>query len=216
MEAFEALFKLPWITILISLVIILVAIKFISELIEWFMKKFKIETGSMKEKRETRDLLSKNSGQLEQLVKDSEKQAKKFKEDHVLLLETYSGLKELKKCEKMDIENFKNNRIHDREQSFEIQKQLIDAIDNINESLQDMRKESIDREIGQIRWDILKFATDISNGKKMSKESYDFILKLYARYETLLDETGQENGLVDESVKYIKETYHERLVNGEF
>ena len=216
MEAFEALFKLPWITILISLVIILVAIKFIWELIEWFMKKFKIETGSMKEKRETRELLSKNAGQLEQLVKDSEEQAKKFEEDHILLLETSKELKELKSGEKTDIENFKNNRIHDREQSFEIQKQLTDAIDNINDSLKDMRKESIDREIGQIRWDILKFATDISNGKKASRESYDFISKLYTRYETLLDEIGEENGLVDESVAYIKETYHHKLTNGEF
>lgn len=216
MEAFEALFKLPWITILISLVIILVAIKFIWELIEWFMKKFKIETGSMKEKRETHNLLTNNSNQLAQLVKDNEKQAKKFEKDHILLLQTSEELKELKKSEKIDIENFKKNRVHDREQSFEIQKQLTDAIDNINDNLKDMRKESIDREIGQIRWDILKFATDISNGKKASRESYDFISKLYTRYETLLDEIGEENGLVDESVAYIKETYHQKLTNGEF
>lgn len=215
-EAFKALFELPWITIIISLVVILVAIKFIWELIEWFMKKFKIETGSMKEKRQTHELLSKNAGQLEQLVKDSEEQAKKFEEDHILLLETSRELKELKSCEKTDIENFKNNRIHDREQSFEIQKKLTDAIDNINKNLKDMRKESIDREIARIRWDILKFATDISNGKKASRESYDFISKLYTRYEELLDETGQENGLVDESVKYIRETYHQKLENGEF
>jgi hypothetical protein len=208
-EAFEATFKLPWITILISLVIILVAIKGIWELIEWFMKKFKIETGSMKEKRETRELLTQNSNQLAQLVQD-------FEEDHELLLETSNELKELKKSEKTDIENFKNNRIHDREQSFEIQRQLTDAIDKINDSLGYMRQESIDREIARIRWDILKFATDISNGKKASRESYDFISKLYMRYEQLLEETGQENGLVDESVKYIKETYHQRLENGEF
>ena len=215
-EAFKALFELPWITIIISLVVILVAIKFIWELIEWFMKKFKIETGSMKEKRQTHELLSKNAGQLEQLVKDSEEQAKKFEEDHILLLETSRELKELKSCEKTDIENFKNNRIHDIEQSFEIQKKLTDAIDSINESLQDMRKESIDREIARIRWDILKFATDISNGKKASRESYDFISKQHTRYEELLEETGQENGLVDESVKYIRETYHQKLENGEF
>ena len=215
-EAFKALFELPWITIIISLVVILVAIKFIWELIEWFMKKFKIETGSMKEKRQTHELLSKNAGQLEQLVKDSEEQAKKFEEDHILLLETSRELKELKCCEKTDIENFKDNRIHDREQSFEIQKKLTDAIDSINESLKDMRKEGIDREIARIRWDILKFATDISNGKKASRESYDFISKQYTRYEELLEETGQENGLVDESVKYIRETYHQKLEKGEF
>ena len=49
-EAFKALFELPWITIIISLVVILVAIKFIWELIEWFMKKFKIETEKKKKK----------------------------------------------------------------------------------------------------------------------------------------------------------------------
>ena len=209
MEEFKALFELPWITIIISLVIILVAIKFIWELIEWFMKKFKIQTGSMREKIATYNLLTKNSEQLAQLTQG-------FEEDHELLLETSKELKELKKSEKTDIENFKNNRIHDREQSFEIQRQLTDAIDKINDSLSYMRQESIDREIARIRWDILKFATDISNGKKASRESYDFISKLYMRYEQLLDETGQENGLVDESVKYIKETYHQRLENGDF
>lgn len=216
MEWFKGLFQLPWGTILISIVVILLAFKFIWELIEWFMKKFKIETGSSKEKKETQKLLTDNLNKLTELSKKSEEQSKRFEGDHKLLLETSEGLKELQQCEKNDIKEFKDNRVHDREQSFEIQKQLTEAIAKVNKNLEDMRKESIDREIAQIRWDILKFSTDISNGKKASRESYDFIEKLYRRYEELLELTGQTNGLVEESVNYIRESYRQKLENGGF
>ena len=42
MEWFAGLFQLPWGTILTSILIVLLAFKFIWELIEWFMKKFNI------------------------------------------------------------------------------------------------------------------------------------------------------------------------------
>lgn len=216
MEWFEGLFQLPWGTILVSILIILLAFKFVWELIEWFMKKFKIETGSMKEKKETQKLLSDNLTKLTELSKKSEKQSQLFELDHKLLLKTSEELKELKKHGQSEVKEFKDNRIHDREQSFEIQKQLTEAIANVNKNLENMRKESIEREIAQIRWDILKFATDISNGKKASREAYDFIEKSHRRYEELLEATGQKNGLVEESITYIKETYHQKLKDGEF
>ena len=122
----------------------------------------------------------------------------------------------MKQKEKTDIEKFKDNRIHDREQSLEIQEQLTTAINNINNSLTTIREENINREISTLRWDILKFSVDISNGKKASREAYDFILKSHTRYEELLSLTGQENGLVNESVDFIRENYHQKLKNGEF
>lgn len=216
MEWFAGLFQLPWGTILTGILIVLLAFKFIWELIEWFMKKFNIETGSMKEKKETQKLLKDNLEKLTELSEKSEKQSQLFETDHQLLLKTSKELEIFKKSEQLDIKEFKDNRVHDRAQSFEIQKQLTDAIANVNKNLEDMRKESIDREIGQIRWDILKFSTDISNGKKASREAYDFIEKLHRRYEELLEATGQTNGLVEESVAYIRESYRQKLENGEF
>jgi Mg2+ and Co2+ transporter CorA len=121
---------------------------------------------------------------------------------------------ELKTCEKKDFENFKNNRTHDREQSFEIQKQLTEAIDNINEQLATMQKESIEREVADIRWEILKMGTDVSNGKIATREQYDYIARLYDRYEVLLAQLGQENGLITETVKFLQASYQETLRKG--
>lgn len=216
MEAFLNLFGLNWAVILIGIVVILVAFKFVWELIEWFLRKFNIETGSMREKRETKELLKNNSTQLETLASEAKTQAKKIEEDHNLIVKTSEELQALKQKEKTDIEKFKDNRIHDREQSLEIQEQLTTAINNINNSLTTIREENINREISTLRWDILKFSVDISNGKKASREAYDFILKSHTRYEELLSLTGQENGLVNESVDFIRENYHQKLKNGEF
>lgn len=216
MEAFLNLFGLNWAVILIGIVVVLVAFKFVWELIEWFLRKFNIETGSMREKRETKELLKNNSTQLETLASEAKTQAKKIEEDHNLILKTSEELQALKQKEKTDIEKFKDNRIHDREQSLEIQEQLTTAINNINNSLTTIREENINREISTLRWDILKFSVDISNGKKASREAYDFILKSHTRYEELLNLTGQENGLVNESVDFIRENYHQKLKNGDF
>lgn len=216
MEAFLNLFSLNWAVILIGIVVILVAFKFVWELIEWFLRKFNIETGSMREKRETKELLKNNSTQLETLASEAKTQAKKIEEDHNLIVKTSEELQALKQKEKTDIEKFKDNRVHDREQSLEIQEQLTTAINNINNSLTTIREENINREISTLRWDILKFSVDISNGKKASREAYDFILKSHTRYEELLSLTGQENGLVNESVDFIRENYHQKLKNGEF
>lgn len=216
MEAFLNLFSLNWAVILIGIIVILVAFKFVWELIEWFLRKFNIETGSMREKRETKELLKNNSTQLETLASEAKTQAKKIEEEHNLIVKTSEELQALKQKEKTDIEKFKDNRIHDREQSLEIQEQLTTAINNINNSLTTIREENINREISTLRWDILKFSVDISNGKKASREAYDFILKSHTRYEELLSLTGQENGLVNESVDFIRENYHQKLKNGEF
>lgn len=216
MEAFLKLFDLNWAIILIGIIVILVAFKFVWELVEWFLRKFNVETGSMKEKRETKELLKNNSEQLKTLASEAKSQAQKIEDDHNLLVKTSEELHTLREKEKTDIEKFKDNRIHDREQSFEIQEQLTTAINNINDSLTTMREENINREISTLRWDILKFSVDISNGKKASREAYDFILRTHARYEELLALTGQENGLVNESVDFIRENYHQKLKNGEF
>lgn len=214
MEWFEGLFQLPWGTIIISIAVILLSIKFVWELIEWFMKKFKIETGSMREKRKTHELLEDNSKELKRLSKVVDAQAEQLKNDHKLLIETSKGLKNLKDCEEKDVEKFKNNRIHDREQSFEIQRQLTEAIDKINTQLTVMQKESVEREVADIRWEILKMGTDVSNGKVATREQYDYIARLYDRYEVLLEQLGQENGLITETVKFLRESYQETLRKG--
>jgi hypothetical protein len=62
----------------------------------------------------------------------------------------------------------------------------------------------------------LDFTSAISNGRKYNREAYDHILRTYKKYEQILTDNHMENGLVEESVKFIQEVYHEKLKNGEF
>lgn len=214
LEAFKALFDFNWMVILVSIVVTLVAIKFLWELIEWFLKKLNIETGSMKERRKINEWLSTNSQQLKKLSEDTEKQAREFKEDHELLVKTVKDLKKLEDRDEQEVVDFKNHLVREKEQNIKLQQELTDAINSINDRIGMIRKESAEREVSDIRWEILKFGTDVSNGKIATRESYDYILKQYDRYEELLKELGQENGLITETVKFLKIKYQETLKQG--
>lgn len=123
---------------------------------------------------------------------------RKKREDHELLIKTANELVDLKNQRNIDVEE---SIKHD------------EAIRNDLAELKDM---FISREIDTMRWSILDFSIDISSGKKVTRESFDYILKIYDKYERLLEENRLENGLVNESIRYIREKYHEELKNGVF
>lgn len=73
----------------------------------------------------------------------------------------------------------------------------------------------LDKQIDDMRFEILDFASSLSSGRKHNRESFDHILRVYHKYEKILEDNNWENGLVEESVRYIQETYHDLLKNGE-
>lgn len=62
------------------------------------------------------------------------------KHEHELLVETANELKRLSEKHKEDMDSFLNNRIHDREQSFSIQKELITSQENISKLINSLEK----------------------------------------------------------------------------
>ena len=111
------------------------------------------------------------------------------------------------------MKQYEDNRIHDREQSFKIQEQLTDAIAKLNEKLDAMQKDQLNEKIENMRWKILDFANSVMNGKHCFKDQFDNVLKIYDQYEKILEENDMSNGQVEESMKFIKEKYHE-LISG--
>lgn len=97
----------------------------------------------------------------------------------------------------------------DREQSIKHDKEIKDDLDKFSGMF-------FDKAIEDMRWRILDFASAISNGRKFNRESYDFIIHTYEQYEEILKEQGKTNGVIDETVGYIKETFREHLRNGDF
>ena len=83
-------------------------------------------------------------------------------------------------------DRFKDNRTHDREQSFDIQKQLTDSQTLLQNSVENLRKMLVNKEINDMRWEILDFSNAVMNGRVYNKEIYDHIFDTYTEYELSL------------------------------
>lgn len=110
-----------------------------------------------------------------------------------------------------EIQQFKDNRTHDREQSFDIQKQLTDSQTLLQNSVENLRKMLVNKEINDMRWEILDFSNAVMNGRVYNKEIYDHIFDTYTEYERVLEENGLENGKVDSSMQFVRNKYLELM-----
>lgn len=126
------------------------------------------------------------------------KKMRQKREEHELLITTVKNL-----------ELLQNKQMEDVRQSIRYD-------DMIKNELQNLSKMFIDMEIQDIRWNILNFCADLSNGKEFSRECYDYVFKLYDKYEKVLIDNGLTNGLIEQSVAYIREKYHDNLKYGRF
>lgn len=72
----------------------------------------------------------------------------------------------------------------------------------------------VDKEIDDMRWEIINFATNVSEGKPCNKDSFKHCIHVYEKYEKILDENGLENGEVEISMELINEAYKEKLKEG--
>lgn len=115
------------------------------------------------------------------------------REEHELLITTVQNLNNLQAKQESDMEqSIKHDKL-------------------IKQDLAHLTNMFVQMEIDNIRWNILKFCTDLSNGKKAQRESYDYIFKQYDKYEKMLEENGLTNGLVEQSIAYIREQYYQNL-----
>ena len=123
---------------------------------------------------------------------------RKKNEDHEAIVKLAENLDAIKKQQDID-----------REQS-------IKHDNEIKVEVREVANLFMDKNIEDMRWRILDFASAISNGRKFNRESYDFIIHTYEQYEVVLKKLGRTNGVVDETMQYIKEEFRERLRNGDF
>ena len=122
------------------------------------------------------------------------KKMRQKREDHELLIATAKNLELLQNKQNEDV---RQSIVHDK---------------RIKDDIQKLSKMFIDLEIQDIRWNILSFCSDLSNGKQFSSEYYDYVFRLYDKYEKMLKENDLTNGLVEQSISYIQEKYHESLI----
>lgn len=121
----------------------------------------------------------------------------RYKErDHELLINTIEEVTELK-------------RQHEESVSQSIKHDA--AIKN---DLQKLTEMFLDKQIDDMRYEILDFASALSNGRDFNKEQFDHILQIYQKYEKTLEENQMSNGQVRMSMEVIDDIYKEKLKNG--
>ena len=88
-------------------------------------------------------------------------------------------------------------------------------ISKISKGIDEIKDRLLNKEIEDMRKTILDFCAALSSGQKFNKESFDFIIRTDENYDRLLTRYGMENNVINESMKFIREKYQEKLRNGE-
>lgn len=122
-------------SIFISVFIILIGVKAIVSLFEWVINKLGLETKWMRRKREEHELLLQTSQNLADLrnqhnhdVEESNIHDENIKEElSIFMKEIKSSVEKTQ----LEIKQFTENRVNDRKQSLEIQRELKDSIKSI-------------------------------------------------------------------------------------
>lgn len=135
-------------------------------------------------------------GKFSKIIGKPVKWVSEKEKDHELLLQTAKGLDELHK------------------QHEESVKQSIRHDEVIRNDLQNLTKMFVDKQIDDMRYEILDFASALSSGRMFSKEQFDHVISIDEKYQKILKENKLENGQVTASMEVIKDIYKEKLKNG--
>ena len=117
-----------WFECILLVVLVMLIWKGFVELVDWFFKRYGIETKKMKEKREDHELLIKSSQNLALLQEKSEK------DDRALEVAFEVFIDEVRESFEQVHKNFEETndaQLKRKEQSLEIQRQLSDSINQL-------------------------------------------------------------------------------------
>lgn len=183
MGELKQLAQIDWWNIFIAIILILVCVKFIWSLFDWlFVEKLGVETKKMRQRRLEQEELKTTT----ELAKTTAKNLDKLQVKHCKDEEEFRGnlnnyMEESRKDRKAlhdEMTKFANNRINDRKQSLQIQKELKDSIairDTQIKSLVVANKEMLAEKINE------KYKNYISIGG-IPADEYDEFVALHKAY----------------------------------
>ena len=183
MGELKELMQIDWWYIALGLCVLLVAIKFIWTLIDWLLfEKLGIETKKMKQRREDKELLEATTELAKTTAENLDKlQVRHIKDEEEFRNNLNNYMEESRKDRKAlhdEMTKFTENRINDRKQSLEIQKELKDSIsarDGQISSLIIANKEMLAEKINE------KYKYYISI-KGIPEDEYDEFVSLHDAY----------------------------------
>lgn len=185
----------PW-TIFWGIIALLVAVSYIFGLWGKTFGKLGIETKGMRRRREDRERLEANI---------------------ILSKLTAENLDKLEKRHTKDEEEFRSNlnsyMAESRADRKALHEEITKSRTDRDEKIEKLTQMFLDKEIDDMRWEILNFCSALANGRKYNREAFGHVLNTYDKYEIILKENNMENGLVEQSMEFIKKAYQEGLKN---
>ena len=184
MDNVEQLATINWWYVIIALLLLLVCVKFVWSLFDWlFVEKLGIKTKKMRQREEesqqlktTAELAKTTAENLDKLQQRHCKDEEEFRNN----LNNYMNeSREDRKALHEEMKVYSNNRINDRKQSLEIQKELKDSIasrDTQINALIDANKETLAAKINE------KYKHYISIGG-IPEDEYDEFVGLHKAYK---------------------------------
>ena len=175
-----------WMSFILCLFTIMAGIVTIKTLLDNFCKVLNIETPWMRSKREKKEF----NQRIISLYDDLKNKENKLEDRHV-----------------NDIEQLK-------ELNSEVCNSIVDLKNEFIEFKKATENNELKKNIKKLRWDIIDFASSISDKKEIPIEQYNIIFDRIKEYADLIDKYNLKNGQVDSSVDVIRERYEQDLRNG--
>lgn len=93
---------------------------------------------------------------------------------------------------------------------------LKNKVEELEKTLNNHIKESMDEKVENTRRDILEFCNACMNGRKHTQEQFRFILKKCDDYETYTEEHNIKNGEISSAIEEIRRIYKACLQKNSF
>lgn len=104
------------------------------------------------------------------------------------------------------------NNLSDNQKRLENnQDAFMKTLSEISISLADIKADLLDERLERKRWNILNCASKLRNLECVDMEEFTNVFADYDSYEDLIRKNGKVNGLIEESIKFIREKYQEML-----
>lgn len=94
--------------------------------------------------------------------------------------------------------------------------ETLEAMKDLRKKMDALDKDFTQKQIDDLRWNILDFASSCRNHHKHTKEEFNHVLDAHKKYEKILEAHGMQNGQIDEDFKYIQEIYNECMHEDSF
>ena len=193
-EILEQIPQINWWYVVIALVIVLIGAKTIWSLFDWlFVEKLGIKTKKMRQREQESEQLKATTALAKTTAENLDKLQKRHCKDETEFRNSLNSyMDESRKDRKAlhdEMTTYSTNRINDRKQSLEIQKELTDSQSKLTDKVDDICKKLIDMEEKE--------------NKRVQSEIKERIAQSYRQY----NETKQISYMELEALEDLIETY---------